>query len=191
MRLPTGSLTTSNYTRGGYSSVLLPALYFQHFFFVSPVNVRARERSGTASHKNKKSQKWISHSSFCWVWPVNVLVRNRNRSRWSIVAYLPYSLAEVSWISKKGGYTNLHAVLLFLIDLLHTYFTGVEAHGRLTHVGPGTTRIGSRTQYENGPVAGQNTGEQWICRHGTKKTSQAELTPNGQLALQWNFGAAQ
>ena len=81
---------------------------------------------------------------------------------------------------------------MLLLKLLHARSTGVEAHGRLTHVGPtGTTRIGSKTRYENDPVPGGNTGEMWICRQGTKKASQAELVPNGQLGLQWNFGAAQ
>ena len=80
----------------------------------------------------------------------------------------------------------MNLAVIFLLGL-----TGVEAHGRLTHVGPtGTTRIGSKTRYENDPVPGGNTGEMWICRQGTKTASQAELVPNGQLGLQWNFGAA-
>jgi len=82
---------------------------------------------------------------------------------------------------------KLHAALLFLLNL-----TGVYAHGRLTNVGAGTgtTRIGSATVYQNGPVAGGNTGLQWVCRIGARKASQADLVPGGKLPLKWNFGAA-
>jgi len=80
-----------------------------------------------------------------------------------------------------------HAALLFLLNL-----TGVYGHGRLTNVGAGTgtTRIGSATVYQNGPVAGGNTGLEWVCRIGARKASQADLVPGGKLPLKWNFGAA-